>query len=280
MASKLGSYEEHQFQRVIPGNVDTVRKRICDVLEDFNYVVLGDSPIQAKRNRIKNLLSATVLEYHCRVTIGLKQISESSTLATFDYSVPYLFTKGDRQALEREAEAIIALANASMSPAVCPGCGIVSNGTVRFCRSCGAPVASNKLPAELEIMRLTANWSAAQQEVFLGLIITVLTLSVTLPMILGSDSKATTIGWVMMAMGGLFALLTFQQALRRLNRTLDPQRQTRPTLAAESLDAIQTKERALPPQPYSVTEGTTELMIASNREPARAQMNKDTDPIN
>lgn len=130
MSSDRGSYEEHQFKRIIPGDVNAVRKRVCDVLEDFNYVVLGESPIQAKRNRTKSLLSATVLEYHCRVTIGLKQISESSTQATFEYAVPYLFTKGDRLALEREAEAIIALANASMSQAVCPGCGVESNGTV------------------------------------------------------------------------------------------------------------------------------------------------------
>lgn len=142
-------------------------------------------------------------------------------------------------------------------------------------------MASNKLPAELEIMRLTANWSAAQQEVVFGLIIAVLTLAVTLPMILGSDAKATAIGWVMMAMGGLFALLTFQQALRRLNRTLNPQPHSQPTLDGVLHDDVPLREKAaLPPQPYSVTEGTTELMTDSNRDPAPAQITKDTDSIN
>jgi hypothetical protein len=70
------------------------------VLEEFNYVVLGESPIQAKRQQSRSILTATILEYQGRLTIGLKQISEASTVATFDYAVPYLFTRGDRESLE------------------------------------------------------------------------------------------------------------------------------------------------------------------------------------
>lgn len=148
MARSRPPYEEHQFSRIIPGDVETVRTRVCDVLEEFNYVVLGESPIQAKRTQSRSILTATILEYQGRLTIGLTQISEAFTVATFDYAVPYLFTRGDRESLEREADAIIALASASTSHVACSGCGVESTGAVRFCRSCGAPVAGSKLPLE------------------------------------------------------------------------------------------------------------------------------------
>ena len=120
--ASFGGYEEHRFTRVVLGDVETVRRKLCDVVEDFNYTVLGDSPIQVKRLRTKSVLSATVLEYEGRLTIGLKAISEASTLVTFDYAVPYLYSKADKQALEREAEALIALATAT-SQTACAGCG-------------------------------------------------------------------------------------------------------------------------------------------------------------
>lgn len=280
MAGSLGSYEEHHLKRIIPGDVETVGKRISDVLEEFNYVVLGENPIQAKRNRTKSVLAATILEYHGRLTIGLKQISEASTAATFDYSVPYLFTKGDRQALEREAEAIIALASASRSQTICASCGLESAGAVRFCRSCGAPVARNKLPPEIEIMQMTASASASQQEIIFGLIITLLTLAVSLPMVLGSDGKAVNIGWVLLGIGGLLAFLTLQQGLRRLHRTMNPQAGREQALeVAPSHRVILSSERAaLPPQPMSVVEGTTELMNPQ-QAPLSASPARNTDSM-
>ena len=273
-------YEEHQFTRIISGDVDTVRNRICDVLEEFNYVVLGESPIQAKRKQSRSILTATVLEYQGRLTIGLKQISEASTVATFDYAIPYLFTRGDRESLEREADAIIALATAATSHVICSGCGVESTGAVRFCRSCGAPVAGSKLPPELEIMRMTAGASASQQEIIFGLLVTLLTLAVSLPMVLGSDGKAANIGWVFLVTGGLLAFHSLQQGLRRLQRTLNPK-----SVSAHSQDtdsqrtAFEPQRDALPARPASVTEGTTELIADPSREPVPALVIKDTDPI-
>ena len=55
MARSGGSYEQHHLKRIIPGDVETVGNRIFDVLEEFNYVVLGESPIPARRNRIKSI---------------------------------------------------------------------------------------------------------------------------------------------------------------------------------------------------------------------------------
>jgi hypothetical protein len=94
MPSSRGRYEEHQFRRTIPGDVEATRKRISDVLEDFGYTVLGDNPVQAKRRRQRNLFTATILECQTQLTIALKPISDASTLATFDYAVEYLFTRG------------------------------------------------------------------------------------------------------------------------------------------------------------------------------------------
>jgi len=249
-------------------------------LEEFNYVVLGESPIQAKRKQSRSILTATILEYQGRLTIGLKQISKASTVATFDYAVPYLFTRGDRESLEREADAIIALAAASTSHVICSGCGAESTGAVRFCRACGAPVAGSKLPPELEIMRMTAGASASQQEIIFGLLVTLLTLAVSLPMVLGSDGKAANIGWVFIVIGGLLAFLSLQQGLRRLQRTLNPKPITALSQKPDSQrPEFESQRTALPARPASVTEGTTELMADASREPVPVLVIKDTDPI-
>src|SRR5262245_17156831 len=277
MSGSFGGYEEHRFRRVISGDIETVRRRLSDVLEDFNYVVLGDNPIQAKRNPSKNILIATVLEYHTKLTIGLKQISEASTLAIFDYSVPYLFTRGDRESLEREAEAVIAVATASKGPMTCPGCGARTTNPARFCRSCGAPVAGNKLP-ELEIMRMTANTSAAQQEVFLGLLILLLTLAINLPLIL-SNGKAANVGWVLLALGAVFALLTLRQGVFRLRDILNPQNRISQSAEPDAVQLTAHETLALTAHPASVTEGTTELIGESVPARAPAQSTRNTDPI-
>ncbi|MFY9609048.1 MAG: zinc ribbon domain-containing protein, partial [Blastocatellia bacterium] len=159
---------EHHFRRVIAGDLDSVRQRLSDVLEDFGYIVLGDTPIQAKRPRQKSIWVAMVLDYDTKLTIALKPISPASTLATFDYDIEQLFTKGEMQALEREAEAIIALATtAAPIEAFCPSCGAENSGNARFCRACGKPGARNALPSELEVMRLTALASGTQIEITL-----------------------------------------------------------------------------------------------------------------
>ena len=272
----FGGYEEHRFGRVIPGDVETVRRKLCDVLEDFNYVVLGDTPIQVKRNRTKSLLNANVLEYHCQLTIGLKQISEASTLATFDYSVPYLFTKGDRQALEREAEALIALAT-STSQTICTGCGAQSADAVRFCRACGAPVARNKLPAELEVMRLTADASAAHQEAVIGAGIALLAFIISMALLLSGNPISASAGWVVFFLGELVAGLYLSGVIGRLHRTVNPAASSlrEPTVDTGSHPA---EGRALAPPPASVTERTTGLMTPQ-QTPVSVGPARDTDSM-
>ncbi|MGA9773798.1 MAG: zinc ribbon domain-containing protein [Blastocatellia bacterium] len=274
-AAVIGEYQEHHFRRVIPGDIETVRRKLCDVLEDFNLVVLNENPIQAKRPAQKNVITATVIEYDARLTIALKAISPASTLATFDYAVPYLYGKGDRIALECEADAIIALATTVFNETLCARCGAENAGKVRFCRVCGTPVA-HKLPAELEVMRLTAELSATYIEVGWGVVIVLLTLLSTLPMILFGNPKVVNIGWVLFAIGenlGWFMLLSGLFRLRRTITTTGAEQNQQPELPYTAA----TQERAaLPPTPASVTEGTTELMNQPQPVSLSATRGKDT----
>ena len=269
----MASGFEHHFRRTIPGDIESVRRRLSDVLESFGYIVLGDTPIQAKRPRQKSIWVAMVLDYDTTLTLALKPISSASTLATFDYQIEQLFTKGEMQALEREAEAIIALASTATIEVFCPSCGAENAGNARFCRSCGKPAALNQLPAELEVMRLTANASGSQIELTLGLLISFLALLIAASIILFvSSSKGVVFGWILLALGELLGGYFLILGMRRLHRSLNPPNPLQLEAPSESTRAISMQEReALPPQPVSIVEGTTELMAP---QPAR-----DTDSM-
>src|SRR5205085_10031725 len=108
MNTKNASHSaEHHFRKVIPGNIDTVRQKLCDVLEDFGYIVLSENPLQARRPARHNMITANVLEYDTQLTIALKSLSQASPVAPFNYSMLYTFPNGERLALEREPERII-----------------------------------------------------------------------------------------------------------------------------------------------------------------------------
>lgn len=262
---------EHHFRKVIPGGIENVRQRLSDALEEFDYIVLSDNPLQAKRPARRSILTANILEYDMNLTVALKAISPASTLATFDYHVSYLFSKAERLALEREGDAIIALATAPLSKTVCPTCNSEHNGAVRFCRVCGASVARNRLPAEMEVMRLMAGTSASQIELNWGLCTLLLTLLITLPIIFFGNAKG---GWILFAIGNLLSVFFLIAGMSRLHETLNPQAPTQ-EMANPKQQTIAAQERAaLEPPPASVTEGTTTLMNQPEAVPvARA---KDT----
>lgn len=271
---------EHHFRRTIPGDIDSVRQRLSDVLESFGYVVFGDAPIQAKRPRQKSIWVAMVLEYDTTLTIALKPISSASTLATFDYDLEQLFTKGEMQALEREAEAIIALATSTSVEVFCPSCGVENAGNARFCRACGKPAARNQLPTELEVMRLTANASASQIELTLGLSISGLSLLIAMLMILFTDSrKGVAFGWILLVLGELLGAYFLILGMRRLHRSLNPPNPQHLEAPSEQTKALSMQERvALPPLPVSIVEGTTELMTP-RQTPVTVGPAKDTDSM-
>ena len=278
MSGSFGSFPEHHFKRVIPGDIETVRRKLTDVLEDFHYMVLADNPVQAKRAAQKNIWVANILEYETRVTIGLRAISSASTLATFDYAVPYLFVQADRQALEREADAVIALVSAPIDKIICPSCQTEHPGPVRFCRVCGTPITRTRLPAELEVMRMTADISASQVELTVALILQLLTLAITVPMILFGLSEVIQLGWWLFGFGELLFFLVLLQGTRRLKITANPSGSERPR-QVEMPTRMPTDDRAaLPPRPHFVTEGTTEL-INSDESPIPIKPAKNTDSI-
>jgi zinc ribbon protein len=271
---------EHHFRRTIPGDIESVRQRLSDTLESFGYIVLGEAPIQAKRPRKKSIWVAMVLDYDVTLTIALKPISSASTLATFDYDIEQLFTKGEMQALEREAEAIIALAISASVEVFCPSCGVENAGNARFCRGCGKPAARNQLPPELEVMRLTANASGSQIELTLGLIISVLALLIATPAILFVDSiKGVVFGWILLVLGELLGAYFLILGMRRLHRSLNPTNAPQLEMPSEQTKALSMQERAvLPPQPASVVEGTTELMTPQ-QAPVTVGRGEDTGSI-
>ncbi|MFY9555361.1 MAG: hypothetical protein WAV20_00645 [Blastocatellia bacterium] len=278
MASGGGRYEEHQFRRLIPGDLEASRKGICDVLEDFGYAVLGDNPIQGKRRRQKNFWNATILECQTQLTIALKPISDVSTLATFDYGVEYLFTKGDRQTLEREADAIIAMATTPSNRMVCPSCSTENNGAVRFCRVCGTPLARHDSPPELEVMRMSAGASSSHLELVVGLVVQILALAASVPMILFGPTEIVRLGWGLFVFGQILSWLALSRGIYRLYHTVNPAG-AGPTGRLESPPTLSIEDRmSLLPRPHSVTEGTTELIVAA--EPSiSTKPSRNTDSI-
>lgn len=271
---------EYNFRRTIPGDIDSVRRRLSDVLESFGYVVLSDTPIQAKRRRQKSIWTAMVLEYDTTLTIALKPINTASTIATFEYEIEVLYTKAERQALEREAEAIIALSASSSVEVFCPSCGVENAGNARFCRACGKPAARNQLPTELEVMRLTANASGSQIELALGMGISVLALLIAAPIILlAAPAKALLFGWIPLALGLLFGAYFLILGMLRLHRMLNPPGTAQPETTSEQTKALSMHERAaLGPAPPSIVEGTTELMTPQ-QTPLSVRRTRDTDSL-
>lgn len=287
MNSSGTGYAQHHFRKVIPGNIEAVRQKLSDVLEDFNYIVISDNPLQAKRPTQTNIWVAHILEYEARLTVALKAISPASTLATFDYEVQYILSKGDMLTLEREADAIIALATAPTNKTICPACETENLGAVRFCRVCGTPIARTKLPAELEVMRLMAGLSAAQIEITTGLGFIFLTLLVALPMTFFGGAKAIGLGWILFSVGELLGAFILLYGLRRLHKTIN-QPTTQPevqpgsqrlTQMQEPVALPQQEQPALPPPPHSVTEGTTELINQPDNVPVAFKQAKTTDAM-
>lgn len=287
-------YTEFDIRRVIAGDAESVRRRLCDVLEEFKYRVLGEQPIQARRPQQKNILAANHLEVNVKLTVGLKPLSPHATLATFDYSAEQIWTAGDKQTFEREVDAILALATAGAKATVCHACGAGNTSDTRFCRSCGSPAAREALPAELEVMRLTAGARAAHQEVFTGVAIVLLDLAISLPMILLTGRpKVVNAGLLFLFIGQLLGWLMLLYGVLRLHRTLNPKRgegraESLATTGAlpRAVAGAQGMTSALPPATTawaasSVTEGTTELLDAPRKEAAAPPplRRENTDPL-
>jgi hypothetical protein len=275
---------EHTTRRVMAGDVETVRARLVYALESFGYTVVSESPLQARRAKLKNIVSADFTEHARKVSVGLRQGGAAATQVTFDFAVTHggCMTKGDLLTLEREADAVVALAEEPAVTGLCRSCGTDNEGGGRFCRHCGAPNASGA-PAELEVLRLTAASRAGLQEIVGGLFIAVLALAVALLMILTSvKPKVVNTGWVILLIGQLVGWWMALYGMARIHRTLNrkPDATLLPAPAGLTTQLAPARDAALPPAHFSVTEGTTELFDNTPRERAPVRREpSDTSPI-
>ncbi len=170
-----GSSFDYDVVRVVAGDAESLRARLLVALEQMGYQVINENPIQARRgasSQAETGCSQDILDYRRTLDIGLKSAGSNATRVTFAYAVNVVtgyMTKGDRHTLTREAEAIIALAESRAALSYCPSCGADVAGGARFCRQCGFPrTASN--PAELDLLRLTANANASYKNILMGAI--------------------------------------------------------------------------------------------------------------
>lgn len=265
---------ELHLRRVLVGDTEDVRARLVPALESLGYTVISDDPVQAHRsarNAATSYMSNNILDYQLKLAIALKAASAGVTRATFIYSVmhPYL-TKGDHQTIAREADAVVALAAVRAREATCPACGADAGGDSRFCRVCGAPFTGTA-PAELEVMRLTAGARSAHQTIVTAVITFLCALPMLLISIFGTKANAVTMGLILFGLIALPALITMMFGIRRLHRTLNTPAQTPPLALSAYTDALpvnlhaQTRTPELEAHrhaPFSVTEGTTELLYA------------------
>jgi hypothetical protein len=259
---------DHDLTLAIPGDVGSVRARLVNAIQTLGYKVLGDQPLHAKRGRqcaAKWDCSLNVLDYPTTLTISLKQTNDAAVLATFNYEVKsYMrMTKGDRQTLARESEAIVALAMERAAAAACRACGTQVVDESNFCRRCGAPLTLD-VP-ELEILRLTRKARGSYHNIFVGIITLMLAFLTVVPwfVVIGGRIVGPML-WVgiPLASYGLFLLLN---GAWQLHRTVNPVTTKSVTTAAQPAFKSAVTTTALPPAPASVTEVTTNLLSRDSR---------------
>ncbi|HEV7473393.1 MAG TPA: zinc ribbon domain-containing protein [Pyrinomonadaceae bacterium] len=257
---------DHDVTLTITGDVDSLRPRLMEAIQKLGYKVLGEQPIYGKRSAqggARSGCSFEVLDFPTRLTILLKQVNEIAVVATFNYEVKSCvhMTKGDRQTLQREAEAIAALASDRNSVSACPSCATPVTDDSHFCRRCGAPLAIEV--AELEVFRLTRKSRTAYHNLMIGAGILLVTILLLLPMSLVSPKlfKALLIIDSTLGAMGLVALL---QGLWQLHFALNPE-SSQPVATPPAQVFAAPLTQALPASiaRASITEGTTELLVSN-----------------
>ncbi len=258
---------DHDVTLAIPGDLASVRSRLVEALQQVGYKVIGEQPIFAKRSRecaARFDCSLNALDYPTTLTVALKQTNDVSVLATFNYEIKsYVhMTKGDRQTLAREAEAVAALATERLAISSCRSCGTQVTDESHFCRRCGAPLVFD-VP-ELEVLRLTRGTRGSYHNIIGGMIALLgALLTVTLGYAFTSQKVFGALLWLAIAFGS-YALFLLVQGLWQLHRTLNSKVARNVTAGtAARLNASVTT--ALPPAParISITEGTTELLVTN-----------------
>lgn len=254
---------DHDLTLAIPGDIASVRPRLVEAVQQVGYKVMGEQPIYAKRGKqgcAAYDCSINALDYPTTLHVLLKQTNDAAVLATFSYEVKsYMhITKGDRQTLAREAEAIAALATERLAISACRSCGTQVTDESHFCRRCGAPLASD-VP-ELEVLRLTRSARNSYHNIFFGFMMLFLAALTALPIFIVNGVRISApLFWVGVPIAS-YGIFVLGLGIWQLHRTLNA---TTPRTLAVSQPALQgTTTTALPPAPVhsSITEATTNLL--------------------
>ncbi|MFY9619696.1 MAG: zinc ribbon domain-containing protein [Pyrinomonadaceae bacterium] len=285
---------EIYLKRELVGNVESVSARLIAALERLGYDVIEEQPAILGRRGARGwgtwYGSADVLDYSMTLVIRLKPIGDHSTRATFDYKVchPWL-SKGDKEVVSREAEAITALATMRSADKLCAACGTESMDDSRFCRRCGAPMTAEQ--TEVDVLRMAAETRAGHTSVVTSTMLSLVSLFIVFLAVVaiavkGSLSLNGFWGWIgFLGVVSLFNVLVGWCAWGRLNNALRHKRAEQrlsPISDAQTLSG--TEAKALPPGRVgmSVTEGTTEFLNPRQREQEAVPVKRrpDTNAIN
>ena len=265
---------DHSLTLTITGEVESLRPRLIEAVQELGYTVLGEQPIYAKRGAQCGArwgCSLDTMDYPTKLTLTLKQINEIAVAAAFNYEIKSYrnMTRGDGQTLRREAEAIAALARERLSISACPACGTPVIDDSHFCRRCGSPLVVET--AELEVLRLTRKSRTSYYSLVIALIALFVAGLFVLPMF-WVQPKVFKILVMLSVVFGVFGVFALLRGVWQLYATLSP-RTTQETGARAQPAIAAARTKALPAAPAraSVTERTTELLTASlNREIHRA----------
>ena len=267
-AASTATYGEHHVTLVLEGDPAALRERLASAAERLGYRVLADDPLVVRRSGISRYGSVigTTLDYDRTLTFRLKPKSAATTVVTFNYVGYPLNHKGPKLVIQREAEAIAALASERRQTTTCSSCGTPTADDSRYCRSCGMLAVSE--PAELQVMQLTNSIQSARGSfVTAGIGMSLATLTFGLVMAFkGFASFTPAIAFTLMWMIPSFIFLGI--GLRQLSRGLNP-KQLAPPAPTGSTPGLYLPESFAPPtgqlremdvRPPSVTEGTTNLL--------------------
>ncbi len=268
---------DHDVTRQVAGDIESLRAKLADALEETGYRVLNETPLQARRSAKSSAQSGcsqNILDYQTSVEVGLKSTGANSSRVTFAYTVKGVYsgymTKGDRNTLTREAEAIIATALSRTSAAHCSACGADTAGTSRFCRQCGAPL-NVAIPAETEVLRLTSNANASQKTVGTGLLFFLMAAALlAVVFLVGSDDPVRQakliriMGTVSAALGSAGLLMVFWGWMKLRQLISQPiEHDAVPIPRRKLIEGVSVPDtNELPPASiqHPVTEATTDLL--------------------
>lgn len=270
---------EHYLRRVLSGDLRSVRNRLIAALERLGYDILDDEDTVLRGRReargwATSYTSADVLDYPMTLTIKLKPHGDHGTRITFDYVVKHpSLSKGEKEILTREAEAISALAATRATENVCGACGTESTDDSRFCRKCGSKLSIET--SELEVLRMSAEIRAGHTSVVSTFIASVLGLGLTgaalLVLLLSGVAfgkgmgTLLIIGIVVNFLSVIFVSFGWNRVNRALKR-LPPTDKAFVEMQPVQLSAMPV--RSLDQPPPSVTERTTNL-LTDEGDPAK-----------